>query len=324
MADEFTSAPAEVSSSFWKKIRVWVKRHPRWSTALGVIFLISFSTWLLLFAGLPNEDEIQSFKLESTARVGKINWNQRFEKPVRIWVTLAQISPLLQQAVVISEDDLFYQHDGYNVVMMKEAWRVNLEKKRYVRGASTITMQLARNAFLQDRSKTILRKLRELILTGRIEKALNKGQILELYLNVVEWGEGIFGAEAATRFYFGKSAARLTLGEATMLAAMLPNPIYFNPYKRMKSCGRMQKRVLDLMVLNRVATAEAAAAAGPASLALRGAAPPVVEPPPVMPPAIAIAHDSIAAEAEIEALLKEAESLPESWRDSAATEEPPR
>jgi monofunctional biosynthetic peptidoglycan transglycosylase len=271
-----------------------------------VIFLFFFSTWLLLFAGLPDVDEIQKFKLESTAQIGKINWNQRFDKPVRLWKPLSQISPLLQQAVVISEDDLFYQHEGFNLEMMKEAWRLNLEKKRYVRGASTITMQLARNAFLQDRSKTILRKLRELILTRRIEKALTKKQILELYLNVVEWGEGIFGAEAAARFYFGKSAAHLQLSEASLLAAMLPNPIYFNPYKRMKSCGRMQKRVLDLMALNHVITPEEAAAAGPSSIVLRGAAPPAITP---APPTLA---DSLALEIDIDKLLKEAERAADS------------
>ncbi len=309
MTDEITPAAAE-PPSWVEKARTWLRQLPRSSIALGIIFLLFFSVWLLLFAGLPDEDEIRDFKLESTASAGRINWNQRFEKPVRLWAPLSQVSPLLQQAVVISEDDLFYQHDGYNLEMMKEAWRVNLEKKRYVRGASTITMQLARNAFLQDRSKTILRKLRELILTGRLESALSKKQILELYLNVVEWGEGIFGAEAAARFYFGKSAAHLHLGEAALLAAMLPNPIYFNPYKRMKACGRMQKRVLDLMALNRVITAEEAAAAGPSSLALRGAlASPVIEPAPLPP----LASDSLSA--EIDQIMQEAERSLDSLRE---------
>ncbi|MGH7495027.1 MAG: monofunctional biosynthetic peptidoglycan transglycosylase [bacterium] len=301
MAEESTPAPAGPSSSWHEKVRTWVRVHPRASLALGLIFLTLLSTWLLLFAGLPDEKEIQSFKLKSTAQLGKINWDRRFKAPVRVWKPLSQISSLLQQAVVISEDDLFYQHEGFNIEMMKEAWRVNLEKKRYVRGASTITMQLARNAFLQDRSKTILRKVRELILTHRLESALTKKQILELYLNVVEWGEGIYGAEAAARFYFGKSAAQLHLAEASLLAAMLPNPIYFNPYKRMKSCARMQKRVLDLMVLNHAITPEEAAAAGPSSLSLRGAPPPAIAAAPPTSP------DSLALEAEIDELLREAE-----------------
>jgi membrane peptidoglycan carboxypeptidase len=159
------------------------------------------------------------------------------------------------------------------IAMMKEAFRKNLEKGRYVRGASTITMQLARNAFLHKR-KTLLRKIRELILTRRIEKNLSKSRILELYLNIVEWGEGIYGAEAAARFYFGKPASNLNLNEATLLAAMLPNPKYFNPFTRLKSCQRMQKRVLWLMQNAREITADQAQWARTSYLVLRGSLPP--------------------------------------------------
>jgi len=299
------------------RARAWVKRHPRLSTALSVLLFAGVALWLFLFAGLPDEEEIRSFKLESSVTGSRINWQQRFEKPVRIWAPLSQISPKLQQAVVVSEDDLFYQHHGFNLEMMKEAWRINLEKRRYVRGASTITMQLARNAFLQNREKTLRRKLRELILTRRIESALSKKQILELYLNVVEWGEGIYGAEAAARFYFDKSASHLDLGEATMLAALLPNPIYFNPFKRMKSCARMQKRVLDLMVLNRAVAAAEAADAGPSSLALRGAPPPPVVV--AAPEPKSFAADSATNTAEIEDLMQEAERAQENMPDSTQT-----
>jgi len=253
-----------------------MRTHPKTSITLGTFLALLLTGWLILFAGLPSVEEIQAFKPHSTVKVGRINWNKRATDSIRVWVPLSKISPLLQQAVVISEDDLFYQHNGFNIPMMKEAFRVNLEKKRYVRGASTITMQLARNAFLHKR-KTIVRKLREIVLTRRIEEALTKKQILEMYLNIVEWGQGIYGAEAAARFYFDKPASQLTLAEASLLAAMLPNPIYFNPYKRMKSCGRMQKRVLDLMALSRVITAAQAQAAGPSAIWLRGTPAPVVE-----------------------------------------------
>lgn len=272
--------PEPADSARWPaRIKNWLRSHPKTSIALGLFLTLALALWLALFAGLPSVAEIQSFKPHSTVKAGRINWSKRTTDSIRVWVPLAKISPLLQQAVVISEDDLFYQHDGFNIPMIKEAFRVNLEKKRYVRGASTITMQLARNAFLHKR-KTIVRKLRELILTRRIEAALTKKQILEMYLNIVEWGEGIYGAEAAARFYFDKPASQLTLAEASLLAAMLPNPIYFNPYKRMKSCGRMQKRVLDLMVLSRVITAEQARAAGPSAIWLRGTPAPVIEPAP--------------------------------------------
>lgn len=273
------SLPVAESNAWLLKGKAWVRAHPKTSLALGLFLLFDLTIWLTLFAGLPSAEEIKAFKPHSTVKAGRINWNKRGADSIRIYVPLAKISPLLQQAVVISEDDLFYQHNGFNIPMMKEAMRVNLEKKRYVRGASTLTMQLARNAFLHKR-KTIVRKLRELVVTYRIEQALTKKQILEMYLNIVEWGQGIYGAEAASRFYFDKPASQLTLAEASLLAAMLPNPIYFNPYKRMKSCGRMQKRVLDLMTLSRVITAEQARAAGPSALWLRGTPAPVVEPEP--------------------------------------------
>jgi monofunctional biosynthetic peptidoglycan transglycosylase len=230
-------------------------RQRRLSLIGFVIFLLVGMGYFLLFAGLPDADEIKAYQPASTVNPNHLNWSKRTTDSIRIWVPIKRISPLLQKAVVISEDDVFYQHDGINYEMMKEAFRVNLERGRYVRGASTLTMQLARNAFLHKR-KTLLRKARELILTRRIEKALSKTRILELYLNIVEWGEGIYGAEAASRYYFGKSAANLTLAEATMLASMLPNPKYFNPFKRLKSVQRMQSRVIWLMQNARAITPE--------------------------------------------------------------------
>lgn len=215
------------------------------------IFTFAGGIYLLLFAGLPSAEEIKAFQPPSTVNPDRLNWNKRTAAGVatdsiRIWTPLKRISPYLQKAVIISEDDVFYQHDGINYETMKEAFRVNWEKGRYVRGASTLTMQLARNAFLHKR-KTLLRKVRELILARRLEANLSKTRILELYLNIVEWGEGIYGAEAASRYYFGKSAAQLNLAEATLLASMLPNPKIFNPFKRLKSVQKMQQRVVWLL-----------------------------------------------------------------------------
>jgi len=215
------------------------------------IFIFASGIYLLLFAGLPDAEEIKAFQPPSTVNPERLNWNKRTAAGVatdsiRIWTPLKRISPYLQKAVIISEDDVFYQHDGINYETMKEAFRVNWEKGRYVRGASTLTMQLARNAFLHKR-KTLLRKIRELILARRLEDNLSKTRILELYLNIVEWGDGIYGAEAASRYYFGKSAASLNLAEATLLASMLPNPKIFNPFKRLKSVQKMQQRVVGLM-----------------------------------------------------------------------------
>jgi len=221
------------------------------------IFTFAGGIYLLLFAGLPDAEEIKAFQPPSTVNPERLNWNKRPTDSIRIWTPLKRISPYLQKAVIISEDDVFYQHDGVNYETMKDAFRVNWEKGRYVRGASTLTMQLARNAFLHKR-KTLLRKVRELILARRLEDHLSKTRILELYLNIVEWGDGIYGAEAASRYYFGKSAASLNLSEATLLASMLPNPKIFNPFKRLKSVQKMQQRVVWLMANAREITPEQA------------------------------------------------------------------
>ena len=239
---------------------------------LFVVFLLCGGVYLFLFSGLPDAEEIKAYQPPSTVTPDRLNWNRRTADSIRIWASIKRISPLLQKAVIISEDDVFYQHDGINYEMMKEAFRFNVEKGRYVRGASTITMQLARNTFLHKR-KTLLRKAREMILARRLEKNLSKTRILELYLNIVEWGDRIYGAEAASRYYFGKSAANLNLAEATLLAGMLPNPKYFNPFKRLKSVQRMQHRVIWLMQNAREITPEQTQWAQ-TGFTLRGGSPP--------------------------------------------------
>ncbi|HEX9653665.1 MAG TPA: biosynthetic peptidoglycan transglycosylase, partial [bacterium] len=170
---------------------------------------------------------------------------------------------------IISEDDTFWHHDGVNFQMMKEAWKTNWDRGRYARGASTITMQLARNAFL-SKEKTIVRKVREIIVARRIEKVLSKGQILELYLNIIEWGDHIYGAEAAAQYHFGKSSRNLDWSEAAMLAGILPNPNRFSPFRRLQTARRFQRRVLDLLVISKIIDAQTAEAAFAAPLQLRG------------------------------------------------------
>jgi monofunctional biosynthetic peptidoglycan transglycosylase len=124
--------------------------------------------------------------------------------------------------------------------------RRNLEQGEYARGASTITQQLAKNVFLST-EKSLNRKLKEAILAYRLEQALSKNRILEVYLNVIEWGDGVYGIEAAARTYFGKSAAYLDPAEAAFLAAMIPNPRQLNPATRFDSVKRGQERILVWM-----------------------------------------------------------------------------
>ncbi len=145
----------------------------------------------------------------------------------RNWVPLDRISKNLQHAVVLAEDDRFFKHSGVDIEAAKEAWETNLRRGRFARGASTITMQLARNLYLSPR-KSLFRKFREVWIALKLELLLPKERILEIYLNVAEWGHCIYGAEAAARHYFGKSARYLTKDEAAWLAAILPRPKFYD------------------------------------------------------------------------------------------------
>lgn len=147
---------------------------------------------------------------------------RRFE-PVMRWVPLERISKRLADAVVASEDAKFFDHGGFDWEALREAFRLNLSRRRYARGASTITQQLAKNLYLGT-EKSLLRKAREALLTAKLERRLDKRRILALYLNVAEWGDGVFGADAGARRHFGTSATSLTTAQAVLLASMLPAP----------------------------------------------------------------------------------------------------
>lgn len=147
--------------------------------------------------------------------------------PTRTVVSRNKISPYLRRAVLASEDDRFYLHHGFDLVEIDKA----LEKKRRggkLRGASTLTQQVAKNIFLWD-GRSYVRKGLEAYLTLWLELVLSKDRILDLYLNLAEWGDGVFGAEAAARKHFGKPASKLTREEAARLAAILPSPLRWSP-----------------------------------------------------------------------------------------------
>jgi monofunctional biosynthetic peptidoglycan transglycosylase len=144
------------------------------------------------------------------------------------WVPLQRVSPYLVKAVLIAEDDKFWSHEGFDVDAIKEAIGKDIKAKRFKYGGSTITQQLAKNLYLSP-SKNPVRKIEEAIITWRMERALSKGRILEIYLNVIEWGESIYGIEAASRNYYGKKAHELGPREAARLAASLPNPKKYLP-----------------------------------------------------------------------------------------------
>lgn len=161
------------------------------------------------------------------------------------WVSMSNISPNIIKAVLIGEDDGFWKHDGFDVKGMENAIERSI-KKGTLAGGSTISQQLSKNLYLSP-SKNPVRKIKEAIITWRIEKTLTKRRILEIYLNVAEWGDGIFGIEAAARHYYHKSAKNLTAQEASHLAAVLPNPIKYNPTGSQKYVKNRSRIILKIM-----------------------------------------------------------------------------
>jgi monofunctional biosynthetic peptidoglycan transglycosylase len=171
------------------------------------------------------------------------------------WVPLKRISPYLIKAVIIAEDDKFWQHEGFDFEAMQKAFEKDIKKRQFKTGGSTISQQLAKNLYLSP-SKNPIRKIKEAIITWRMERTLSKRRIVELYLNVAEWGDGIFGIEAAARHYFSKHASNLSPEEAARLATILPNPRRFNPVGDLKYVQNRSARIYRIMVARGVVIPE--------------------------------------------------------------------
>ena len=166
------------------------------------------------------------------------------------WVAYSKVSLNLKRALVAAEDANFMEHEGFDWDAIQRAYAQNLKKGRVVAGGSTISQQLAKNLFLSGR-RTALRKLQEALITVMIEAVMSKRRIFEIYLNIIEWGDGVFGAEAASRHYFKKSAANLDAWDAAYLAAMVPNPRY---YDRNRNTAYLQGKTN--LILGRMPAAE--------------------------------------------------------------------
>jgi monofunctional biosynthetic peptidoglycan transglycosylase len=161
-------------------------------------------------------------------------------------VPYSHISADLKRAVLVAEDDAFWQHEGVDFEQVQESLEADWARGRFVRGGSTITQQLAKNLYLSP-SRNPLRKLREFIIARRLEAELKKARIFELYLNVIEWGDGLYGVEAASRAYFGETAAVLGPRESALLAAAIVNPHVLNPGKPSARLLRRQQLILHRM-----------------------------------------------------------------------------
>ena len=192
------------------------------------------------------------------------------------WVSYKRISPHLKRAVLVAEDSAFWDHDGVDLEQLKESMEANFEKGRLARGGSTITQQLAKNLYLSP-SRNPVRKLRELIIARRLEASLTKRRILELYLNVVEWGDGIYGAEAAARAYFRRSAAALGPAESALLAGALVNARVLVPTRPNARLLRRQH-----IILARMGSVTPPAPAAPADAQVASSHPDDATPPPAL------------------------------------------
>jgi len=190
-----------------------------------------------------NNPELSAFMEYREAQWVDENRDMKINKK---WVSIKQISPNLIKAVLIGEDDGFYKHDGFDVKGMENALERSI-KNGTLAGGSTISQQLSKNLYLSP-SKNPIRKIKEAIITYRIEKTLSKRRILEIYLNVAEWGDGIFGIEAAAHHYYNKNAKNLSAQEAAHLAAILPNPIKYSPVGNQKYVMNRSRIIYKIMI----------------------------------------------------------------------------
>ncbi len=216
---------------------------------LGV-FAGLFGLVVYVYLTLPDVRGLAAENPQTTAfielRAAEARAAGRKPKRVQVWVPYARISAHLKRAVLVAEDDGFWQHEGVDLEAIRESIEINLERGRLARGGSTITQQLAKNLYLSP-SKNPIRKVREIIIARRLEAALTKRRILEVYLNVIEWGDGIYGAEAAARTYFGVPASALTEEQSALLAGAIINARLYSPARPNARLLRRQRIILRRM-----------------------------------------------------------------------------
>ncbi len=227
--------------SLFTKKRIYI-------TGFILIALISTLVWLFIHS-LPDVRPLNN--PQYNMRLVVSDWGGR--KSLFIlgprnprWTPLSEVSPVLKWAVIVAEDDTFYQHSGFNFAAMRDALWENIKRLKPLRGGSTITQQLAKNLYLSKR-KTLFRKLKEAAITWRLEKHLSKDRILELYLNLIEWGPGVYGVSEGSRYYFYKSPSDLNFFESVLLAAIIPSPKGYYPLRYPQKAMKRYRTVLLLM-----------------------------------------------------------------------------
>jgi monofunctional biosynthetic peptidoglycan transglycosylase len=229
------------------------------SLIAGLVLIGSYSVllWLLVHS-LPDVRPLNDSHYNMTLTVRDENGKQiPFILGPRNpgWTPLSEIPPDLQRAVVVAEDDTFYHHHGFNVAAIRDALWENIKRRRPVRGGSTITQQLAKNLYL-SKKKSLERKLKEAVIAWKLERHLDKDRILELYLNIIEWGPEVYGVEEAGWYYFRKFPADLDFFESVLLAAIIPSPKRYDPLRYPERALERYKTVLSLMLTSKLITAD--------------------------------------------------------------------
>ena len=215
-------APLAGISPKGRRIGRWI----RWVFYAVLLLVIGFHLWVVaeLWWWRTHNPPVTAFMEQGLDRLREKNPRAQLEQQ---WVPYERISVHLKRAVIAAEDQKFLGHEGFDWEAIENSYQRNQARRRVSRGGSTISQQLAKNLFLTAQ-RSYLRKGEEAVITLLVEGVLGKRRILEIYLNVIEWGNGIYGAEAAARHYFGTSAAQLSPEQAARLAAMIPNPRYFD------------------------------------------------------------------------------------------------
>jgi len=222
---------------------------------LVVIFLIVGAYAAYSIASLPNVEGLKKKNPTVTALMEQRAAEKGVTaRPLGSWVSYNNISLHLRNAVLVAEDGAFFQHSGYDLDELKEAVKKDWKERRFARGASTITQQLAKNLYLST-SKNPLRKIREFLIAQELEEHLGKQRIFEIYLNVIEWGNGVYGIGPAAQHYFGKSPGVLLPEEAAVLAAMIPSPRSYSPAKGLTPyLGKRKNELLSRLLRYRYLT----------------------------------------------------------------------
>lgn len=233
-------------------MRIGLKTGVRWlwrSVLLLLAGVLLYQIWILAHIGYwiehnPASTAFMELRAEAHMQSDKVGKAQT-------WVPYARISPQMKRALIVAEDARFLAHEGFDWEGIQTAYEKNMKKGRVVAGGSTISQQLAKNLFLSG-ERSLLRKMQEAVITLMLEQLMSKRRIFEIYLNVIEWGNGVFGVEAAARHYYGVSASGLSAEQAAWLAAIVTNPRYYDTHRTARGAQRKANILLARMPMAQV------------------------------------------------------------------------